>query len=195
MIIADIPEAPIVDKNVRFVHGEINKETLAKGSLDRAASVIVLADDRLEVHLRDAKSILSTLTIKSLYPDLYACVQLMEPKNVEHCRMAKADEIIVIGSISTNLVVRAALDHGITDLIAELVSQAGQELYKVDVPSSLTGQTFFEVVMQLKKSHNIMCLGVENKSDYKLTANPDADYRLRPDDQLVVMAMDRPHLA
>ncbi len=194
VVIAELDEKPVEDKNLCFIHGEINKEVLAKASLDKAVSAIVLADERLDLQVRDAKSMLNTLTIKSLYPDLYVCVQLMEAKNVEHCRMAKADEIIVVGSLSTNLVVRATLDHGITGLITELVSQAGQELYKVDVPPSLAGQTFIEAVMTLKKSQNVMCLGVESKSDFKLTANPDADYRLGPDDQLLVMAVDRPHL-
>ncbi len=45
---------------------------------------------------------------------------------------------------------------------------------------------------QLKKDHGILCLAVENKADRKLIANPDADYLLDAEDELVVIASERP---
>jgi voltage-gated potassium channel len=101
----------------------------------------------------------------------------------------------VVGELSTNLLVQAALDHGITQMITELVSNRyGNELYKIELPSSLAGRTFFEVMSELKRNHGILCLGVENKGDRKLIANPDADYRIGAEDELVVIATVRPEL-
>jgi Trk K+ transport system NAD-binding subunit len=59
----------------------------------------------------------------------------------------------------------------------------------------MVGRTFFEVMCELKKGHDILCLAVENKVDHNLIANPDADYRVAAEDELVVIATERPELA
>ncbi|MDY6851737.1 MAG: ion channel [Thermodesulfobacteriota bacterium] len=195
-VIAEIEEKPLDDPALHFIHGEVNEETLNKANLNKAQAVILLSEERLEGKVRDAKTILDTLTIKSLFPKVYVCVELMDSKNLEHCRLAKADEIIVVGELSTNLLVQAVLDPGVTQIVTELVSNRyGHELYKVDSPPSLIGRTFFEAMSGLKKKYDILCLGVEKKTDNKLIANPDADYILGPEDQLVVIALERPELS
>jgi len=195
VLIAQLNEKPINDPNLQLIRGEVNPESLERANLKEAQAAILLSDEHLDAYVRDAKTILNTLTIKSLYPDVYVCVELVESKNVEHCKRAKADEIIVVGELSTNLLVQAALDHGITHMITELVSNRyGNDLYKIRPPSSLVGQTFFEVMCELKKSHGILCLAVENKKDRKLIANPDVDYLIGPEDELVVIARTRPKL-
>ena len=196
VVVADLNEKPLDDSNLRFIRGEVQPKVLERANLKEAQTVILLSNDRLDTHVRDAKTILDTLTIKSLYSEVYVCVELIESKNVEHCQMAKADEIIVVGELSTNLLVQAALDHGITHMITELVSNRfGNELYKIEPPSSLMGLTFFEVMCELKKNHGILCLAVENRGSRKLIANPDAGYRLGLEDELVVIATTRPELS
>lgn len=195
VVIAELTEKPLDDSNLHFIRGEIQPKVLEMANLKDAQTVIQLSDDQLDARVRDARTILDTLTIKTLYPDVYVCVELIESINIEHCRRAKADEIIVVGELSTNLLVQAALDHGITHMITELVSNRyGSELYKVELPSSLVGLTFFEVMCKLKKNHEILCVAVENKGTHKLIANPDADYRLSAEDELVVIATNRPEL-
>jgi len=195
VVIAELTEKPLDDSNLDFLRGEVQPNILEMANLKDAQTVIQLSDDQLDARVRDARTILDTLTIKTLYPDVYVCVELIEAGNIEHCRRAKADEIIVVGELSTNLLVQAALDHGITHMITELISNRyGSELYKVELPSSLIGLTFFEVMCKLKKNHGILCVAVENKETHKLIANPDADYRLRAEDELVVIATNRPEL-
>ncbi|MBW2166323.1 MAG: NAD-binding protein [Deltaproteobacteria bacterium] len=195
VVIAELAEKPLDDSNLHFLRGEVQPNVLEMANLKDAQTVIQLSDDQLDARVRDARTILDTLTIKTLYPDVYVCVELIESRNVEHCRRAKADEIIVVGELSTNLLVQAALDHGITHMITELVSNRyGSELYKVELPSSLIGLTFFEVMCKLKKNHGLLCVAVEKKGTHKLIANPDADYQLSAEDELVVIATNRPDL-
>jgi voltage-gated potassium channel len=195
VVIAQLNEKPMDDSNLQFIRGEIKPEVLEKANLKEAQTAILLSNDHLDVQVRDAKTILDTLTIKSLYPEVYVCVELIDPKNVDHCLRAQADEIIVVGELSTNLLVQAALNHGITHMITELVSNRyGNDLYKIKLPSSLVGSTFLEVMCELKKTHGVLCLAVENKTDHKLIANPDAGYQLGKEDELVVIAADRPEL-
>jgi len=195
VVIAELAEKPINDKNLHFLRGEVNPDLLEKANLDSAQAVMILSDDRLDAYARDAKTILNTLTIKNINPDIYTCVELMDPKNLDHCRLAKADEIIVVGELSTNLLVQAALDHGITRLISELVSNRyGEDLYKIKVPRKHANQTFFEAMCELKQKHNILCLGVEDRTGENLVANPKSDYRLGEDDQLIIISSKRPDI-
>ncbi|MBW2336508.1 MAG: NAD-binding protein [Deltaproteobacteria bacterium] len=195
VVIAEIQEKPLDDPDLHFIRGELDPETLEKANMAEAQAAILLSDDSLDASARDAKTILNTLTIESLYPSVYTCVELMRAKNVEHCRRAKADEIIVVGELSTNLLVQAALDHGITRMISELVStRYGSDLYKIRVPQSMRGRTFFDIMCELKKSHGFLCVGVEDSQDKKLLANPNSEYRVGPDDRLVIIASSRPKL-
>jgi voltage-gated potassium channel len=196
VVIANLPEKPNDDPYLFFVRGEVNSETLKKARLKKAQSIIVLSDDRLDVYARDAKTILNTMTIKNLRSDIYTCVELMDPNNLEHCRLAKPDEVIVAGELSTNLLVQAALDHGITRMVSELVSNRyGQDLYKIELPRHLIGKRFLEAMQNLKESHGILCLGLENNGGKNFIANPDKDHLLEENDNLIVIASDRPQIS
>lgn len=195
VVIADITEKPVDDPDLHFIRGEVNQKILKKAKLEQAQVVIILSDDHLDSYARDAKTILNTLTIKNMNPSVYTCVELMDSKNVEHCRMAKADEIIVVGELSTNLLVQAALDHGITRMISELVSNRyGKDIFKIKLPHHLTDHTFFDVLCEMKKKYGILCLGVENSRGKNLITNPECDYRMKQDDQLIVIADQRPNI-
>ena len=185
VIIADLNETPCIQDKVFFVRGQIDKTTLAMASADKASAAIILSDDRLDTYAKDAKTILATMSVKNIVPNLYTCVELMDPKNMDHLKLARADEIIVAGELSTNLLVQAALDHGITRFVSELVSNKyGNELYKVTMPPYLVGNSFFTAMCQLKEKDNILCIGIEDASGKKLISNPDSDYVLKKDDSL-----------
>lgn len=196
VVIADLDEKPLDDANLHFIRGEVNSENLKKASIAEAQVVLVLSDEKLDAYARDAKTILNTLTIESLNPKVYTCVELVDPKNVEYCEMASADEIIVVGELSTNLLVQAALDHGITRMVSELVSNRyGEDLYKIPIPGGMAGQTFYDAMCRLKKDHNVLCIGVEDSEGKNLKANPGNDYVLNETDLLIVISTERPAIA
>lgn len=195
VVIANLEEKPVLDDKVHFIRGKAKEDILEMANLKEAHSVILLGDEKLDANVRDAKTILDTLTIKSLYPELYVCVELFSAENVNHCKRAKADEIVVVGELSTNLLVQSVLDPGITEMITELVSNRfGTELYKLDVPESMIGKTFMDALTELKENHNILCLGVENKTTKQHITNPGTDYELGLDDAIIVIAEERPKL-
>lgn len=196
VVIADVNEILEQGNQLIFIKGQVDKETLDKANAKSASAAIVLSDDNLDTYARDAKAILDTMTLKTHFTDLYTCVELMDPANMEHCRLAKADEIIVAGELSTNLLVQAALDHGITRLVSELVSNRyGHDLYKLKCPHYLVGKSFLRVMCDLKEKHNIICIGIEDQSGKTLRANPDKDQILKADDFLMVISWDRPEVS
>lgn len=196
VVLADLPEKPVKDDRLHFIAGDVEADTLEMANIQEAKVVIVLSDERLDAYARDARTVLTTLTIESVNPDVYTCVELMDERNVPHCQRARADEIVVVGELATNLLVQAALDHGITRMVSELVSNRfGEDIYKVPLPADLAGKTFFEAMCRLKEDHGILCMGIEDASGRKFIANPDKDYRLSPEDRLIVIARERPEIA
>jgi voltage-gated potassium channel len=156
---------------------------------------MILTDENLDSYSRDAKVVLNTLTIRKLNPDVYICVEISDSRNMQHGKLAGADEIIVIGELSGNLLVQAALDHGITKIITELVSNRyGNELYKVKPSGNLVGMKFIDVLKLIKEKHNAIIVAVESGKDNKLVANPPIDYTIQPGDDLILIAHERPHL-
>ncbi len=194
VIIADIPEKPLEDENTFFVHGEVDVDILQKANLQEASVVMILTDENLDSYSRDAKVVLNTLTIRKLNPDVYICVEISDSRNMQHGKLAGADEIIVIGELSGNLLVQAALDHGITKIITELVSNKfGNELYKVKPSENLVGMKFIEVLRLIKEKHNAIIVAIESGEDNKLVANPPMEYTIQPGDDLILIAQERPH--
>jgi voltage-gated potassium channel len=194
VIVADIPEKPLEDENTFFIHGEVDVDIMRKANLQEASVVMILTDETLESYSRDAKVVLNTLTIRKLNPNVYICVEISDARNMQHGKLAGADEIIVIGELSGNLLVQAALDHGITKIITELVSNRyGNELYKVKPPESFMGMQFIEVLRLIKEKHNAIIVAIESGKDNKMVANPPMGYTIKPGDDLILIAQDRPH--
>ena len=196
VLIADLPQKPLDDNLLYFIQGEVDTETLTRANLAQAETVIILGDDRVEETARDAKVVLTTLTVESINPDAYTIVELANADNVQHCERAKADEVIVGGELSSALISRAALNHGVTRVVSELLSaQYGHELYKLPAPTSVQGKNFLEVLTLMKQQHQCLVVAIEKRKSGELLSNPPVEYQLEEGDDLIFIAAKRPELA
>ena len=189
VLIADIETKPVVDERLHFVRGDLNEEHLKRAGIERAATILIVGDQSLEPGARDAKTVLSTLTVESLNPDVYSIVELASEQNVRHCERANADEIIVGAELCSRVMSTAALDHGISTVLRELLNaQVGRDLITVPVPPALAGRTFSEVLADLKRDHDMIALAVQRHGGAEVLTNPDAEIRVEADDRLVVIS-------
>ncbi|MGQ4808821.1 hypothetical protein NKDENANG_02210 [Candidatus Entotheonellaceae bacterium PAL068K] len=194
VLIAELDEKPLEASQFFFVRGDVTHSTMEQANMPAARAAIVLGDDRIDAFSRDARSILTTLTIKTAHPRLYTCVELIEANNVTHCRLAQADEIIVSGALTSNLLVRAALDHGVTRVVSELLSTSGHELYLTPTPRAVVGKTFLEALQQIKRDHDALIVAVQPAGG-SVHTNPVNTYQLQADDQLYLIAEQRPEFS
>jgi voltage-gated potassium channel len=195
VLIADIEVKPVDDENLFFIQGEVTEENLKRANLAKASTVIVLGDDRLDSNARDAKAVLTTLTIETLNREVYTIVELVNEANVRHCERANADEIIVGSEFSTKLISRAALDHGISKVLSELLSSRfGNELYKIAVPPSLAGRGFIDVFTEMKRANQSIVLAVQKGETGDVVSNPSVDLQVEQGDYLIVIASNRPDM-
>jgi voltage-gated potassium channel len=192
VLIADIDEKPIDDPLLVFVRGIVNEESLKKANLAEANTIIILGDDRVETTARDAKVVLTTLTVESINPQVYSVVELVDKANEPHCQRANADEIIVGSELNSNLIASAASDHGISRIVSELLSSRyGNELYSMPVPAQMIGSSFIDVFIAMKKDNKTTVFGVQKGRGGEFISNPDADYLLCSEDHLLVISKDR----
>ena len=185
---------PIDQENVLFVSGDSTSEdTLKRAGISDAETVIVLSDEDVEVYSRDAKAILTVLTVKSLNPDVYTCVELLDAENTRHAERAKADEVIVTGEISRRLLARSALDHGISNVVSELVCGSyGNAFFKVDIAPSMIGQSVEDLLLSLKKNHKSTLIAIERGKEN--ITNPEPGEIIQGGDRLIVLTQKRPSL-
>ena len=191
-LIAELDIKPIDDENLFFIKGPITEENLNKANIKKARTVIILGDETIEASARDAKVVLSTLTVEDLNRDVYSIVELVDESNARHCQRANADEIIVGSEFSCRLISRAALDHGISKVISELLSsRVGNEIYKIPVPESLAGKNFLEIFTFMKQNKNSIVLAVQ-KLNENVISNPAGDHIIDETDNLIVIAERKP---
>lgn len=192
VLIADIQEKPIDDPNLFFIRGPVNEEVLKKANLKQAGTAVVLGDDKVEPDVRDAKAVLTTLTIESMNPDVYSIIELVDKSNERHCRQANADEIIISSELSSYLIASAASDHGISKIISELLSSRyGNGLYSMPITEDMVGEKFIDIFVALKTTKNATILGVQKGRGGLFISNPDTDYIFSQDDLLLVISKDR----
>lgn len=192
VLLADIEEKPVDDAGLVFIRGIVNEETLQMAGLKQANTIIILGDDRLETTARDAKVVLTTLTVESINPEIYSVVELADKANEPHCQRANANEIIIGSELNSHLLASAACDHGISRIISELLSSRyGNELYSMPVPEHMVGKKFLDLFITMKTDQNTTVFGVQKGRGGEFISNPDAEYLINEEDYLLVISKDR----
>ena len=190
VIIANLENKPVEDRNIHFINGDpSNEDDLKRAGIETAQAAIILAERDLmgNEENADAKSILTGLTIKSLNPKVYVCLELLDPANRRHCELAKVDEVLVSGEMTSRLLSRAALEHGITQFFSELItSEYGNEVYKAEIPDEYLGKSFDELLTKLRAEHQAILVGYQR--DGRIVTNPKENHVFERGDNIVVLS-------
>ena len=128
------------DHNFKFLRGDFaQEETLERANITKARSAIILADTSGQHSLEkvDEHTILGTLAVKSLAPEVKTCAELMNPENRQHLKRANVDEIVVRGEHLGNLLASATVSPGLPRVFSLLLSpEEENKMWKVEIPSS-----------------------------------------------------------
>jgi Trk K+ transport system NAD-binding subunit len=76
-------------------------------------------------------------------------------------------------------------------ILGLLSAREGDDFYKINVPSSLVGENFIDIFIRLKKENKSIVLGIQ-KSDGQVFSNPDENYILEDNDQMILIAREKP---
>lgn len=189
VLIANIDSKPVDERYLYFIQGQVSDDTLNRANLAEAKTVIILGDDSLDNLARDAKVILSTLTVESINRNAYTIVELVDSAYIQTCKRANADEIIVSSELSSMLIYQATINHGITQVVSDIfTSQYANQIYKIPLPKDKIGLTFLEVFIYMKQHHQSTVIAVQKDEEGEVISNPPTHYILNEYDYLIVIA-------
>jgi voltage-gated potassium channel len=194
-ILADIDRAPETGRRAVFVRGDpSHREDLERAGLARAATAVILADDTRGPRTPrdvDGKTLLTALAVEAINPSCYTCVEVLLPEDVEHFQRTKADELIVSGEVTGLLLASAATDHGMSRVVGDLLTRdtarGPDSMVTVDVPTSLVGKPFLDVLAEVKRGWGATVVAVTRDREH-IEVNPAGDRLIADGERLVVIA-------
>jgi voltage-gated potassium channel len=150
--------------DVRFVRGDFTSETvLRRASVHAARTAVIVSDESGTNTLAkaDERTILATLAVKSMNPDIVTSAELVNAENAGHLRRANIDDIVVGGEFNGFLLASGAAAPGIPELAREILSFEGRNtVQQAAVPAGWAGRTFAELSQHFLASGRGVLLGV-----------------------------------
>ncbi|MGQ9706981.1 MAG: potassium channel family protein [bacterium] len=199
VIIADLDENPMLDveyKEIYFVKGNpSNDNALIRAGIKNADTAVVISDTSggKKYDDADARTILTVLTIETLNSAVYSCAEILDSSNIKHLEYANVDEFIISGDFTTKMIASAALSHGISEVISQLITAGeGNEIYRCPMPDELVGKRFDASFVFLREKFRAIPLGVIREG--KPLLNPETDFTFAKGDDLVVIAYSMPEM-
>ena len=153
-------------------------------SLDTCKSIIVnLSDDFMTV-----KTILAceNLLDELGNPDAYITATVRDREVLHPAKIAGGEraEILNFQKTVARLMVQTSRHPGMSEILAELLSFRGNEIYVAKVPEAV-GRSFAEINLRLPHA---TAIGVVRNDEPLL--NPDAESIVEPDDSVILIAHD-----
>ena len=173
---------------IHFVKGPPMREaTLDKANLKACRSVIIQADATAEGG-SDNANLRTALTIENLYPEVFTCVECLDPENVIFFKRAGCDSVVCIASLSGQMVVQELQDPGVSAVVSELTSnKQGKQFYIAEISS---GCADFAAAKARYSNDSTLLLGIRRADENILL--PALDFKLQPGDRAVLVGAKRP---
>ncbi len=153
VIIDTLPTSPIdvANNRVHYVQGDASEEeTFTRANIKKAKSVIIFADDMIQVpSLRDAKTLTTAITVERLASHVHTTVEIMTKKQIPNFSHVKVDEFILSQETTSLLAVRSAMHQNVSTIVTQLISRSrGEDLFeaKVDPKWQTYGDAFHDLI-------------------------------------------------
>jgi voltage-gated potassium channel len=147
----------IVDRyenlTIKFVRGDFTKENVInRANAKNARSAIILPDTTSGIAKPgDERTILATLTLKTINPKIKVYTHILDRDNISHLRKAKADEVFVSDMYTGYLLANYVASPGVPQFVQQLFSGVSEySLKRKPVPAELIGKPY----KQLKEYYN-----------------------------------------
>lgn len=188
--LSELPrDLPIPAELLYHVKGDHTRlEILRHAGVERASRAVVVIDSVRggSAHDRDARSVLAALTIEKLHRGIFCAVELMDPTNESHLRVAGVEAVVMRNDLSGRMLATACRHPDLVDVIMELVSlHRGKTLLRQRGPAEST--PFGVLIDRLKTESDGLVIGVE-KAGQRAVLNPARELVVDPDDILIVIS-------
>ncbi len=170
-----LEENPFDPEKVKYVKGELASDDVLKRSCcAQAEKIIVTGDD-------DNQSFFAAFAIRQINTHAHMIVFMNNDDHTSkiHCLAADKPELnrVIIPS-SIHLIVQEIQDPQSSHVLQQLMgSLQGATLYRLDVPSQLSKEYFFEdLFYNFRKHYNMTILAI--KENQEIVSNPAMDMKI-----------------
>jgi voltage-gated potassium channel len=148
---------------LKYVRGDYSKEVvLNRANIRMANSVVILPDTSSGLGTKsDERTIISTLTIKSINSKIKVFAYIIERENLSHIRKAKADEVLISDDYAGYLMASHILSPGVPQTVHQLLSE--DSLYRLDrqdISASFHGKSYAELTEKIYSDQSGIPLGL-----------------------------------
>ncbi len=156
---------------LKYIRGEFTRENILKqANLEHARAVIVLPTELPTGGESDEKTILATLTIKNMKPDIKVIAYVNEQAAISPLKRAQADSVVLADNFGSFMVVSHVMHPGIPQTANELLdSQSPHHFKRVAIDAEYVGRTFSELYSHYRKAHGWITVGLfteEEQADF-----------------------------
>lgn len=180
----DVAEHPMPERErLRFVRGDLTTvEVLTRAGVGRAATVIVDGHD-------DNEALTLTVAVDHLNPGVHIVAALRDMNRCDHLRYVHSGVQCVQWHVP-KMLTEEALDPGITQVYAELLSSSGTgNTYSARLPEGLAGRTFGDCQTRFGRGFAATLLAVRHGDG--LAVSPPWDEPVRAGSVLYYVAAQR----
>ncbi len=175
VLINDLEEEEIARLKTRyrsirlhFVAGDYTSEQiLMRANLDEAETVMIIPSDLNDtVQNPDEKTILATLTIKGLEPNIRLVAYLHSRGNLTHIKRANADEVVISDDFGAYMMASHVMDPGIPQTMNNLLDNVSANRFKrVDIPNEFVGKSFNDLFEYFRKKNGSILVGLFSEEE------------------------------
>jgi len=152
----------------KFVKGDFTSESvLVRAGIKSADAAVILPDLSNPTRLRaDEKTILATLTIKSIAPKIRVYAHVLERESETHLKRANITDVTVSDEFSGFLLVAHVLFPGLPQIVNEILSYEGTHvLRRLEIPAEFKGKPFKQLSEYFKHKNNQTVIALINEKE------------------------------
>ena len=179
-----------LNNDIFFVQGNPSeREALIKGGIQKAQGAIILGDP--DFGNDDSHTILTSLAIEAINPNVYVVVELHDPENERYARYAHVDDILYTDSLIADIAAMCTHNEGISAFIRDILSTAdeGHSFASFDVTKDFDGKKISDLFAYCRKEKTLP-VGIltppENVSDKEKISASEWISTVNPDDDKII---------
>lgn len=199
VVFEDMDRPRTVSTDFLWVQGDPTKQSeLDKVRLTHAMAVIVVGSRATSPQAADARTILTTFTIRAYLEEhaaalagrrhpLYVVAEILDSENVNHARTAGADEVIESRRVGFSMLAHTVRYHGTADTMSRLVMSGDYNAYVGVLPDLDETISYQELLIKLqltKRGGLIIGLRVDGDDVF----NPSKDFVVHPGSHVIYLA-------
>jgi voltage-gated potassium channel len=176
------------DPYVHYVKGSpTDEEALERAGISDAETTLIPLDWQLsDEALRDSLNTLIMLAVEAKSPNTYTCVEVYKPDSKRHLGRTRADEVICAGELARRTLTQAALNHGLSLFLGDLLTlDVSTRIHKEVLPTAFAGMPFRRLFDLLNEHLEEILLAVERGR--QIYTNPPGDFPLLEGDGLFML--------